>query len=243
MENTVKALLDLGLTDKEAKVYLASLELGPATAQQLAAKAAVVRPTAYVAIGGLVKRGLVSQVTRGKKQYFQSEKPGRLAQLLESEKRQILEREQTLKHLLPMLQSLVASAVDRPEAKYYEGTEGLEALHRVFVESRSKNLDLVVARRDANDAGALTSWALAGDLKMRLIRARQGGRGSAIVAKGITTRELVRKDLGFDGEIAIFGDHVALVSRQDKPYGVLIHGADFAGLARLMFDGFWASLE
>jgi hypothetical protein len=57
------------------------------------------------------------------------------------------------------------------------------------------------------------------------------------------TRELVRKDLGFDGEIAIFGDQVALVSRQDKPYGVLIHGADFAGLVRLMFDGFWASLE
>ena len=243
MENTVKALLDLGLTDKEAKVFVASLELGPATAQQLAAKAVVVRPTAYVAIGGLVKRGLMSQVTRGKKQFFQSEKPERLAQLLESEKRQILEREQKLKHLLPMLQSLITSAADRPEAKYYEGAEGLEALHRVFVDSRAKALDLVVARRDTTDISALASWGLAGDLKMRLIRVRQGGRGPAIVAKGITARELIRKDLGFDGEIAIFGDSAALVSRRDKPYGVLIQGADFAGLARLMFDGFWSSLE
>ena len=36
MENTAKLLLDLGLNDKEAQVYLAGLELGPATAQQLA---------------------------------------------------------------------------------------------------------------------------------------------------------------------------------------------------------------
>src|SRR5690349_2719325 len=107
MESVQKQLEELGLSPNEVRVYLASLELGAATAQQIAAKAAVVRPTAYVAIGGLVKRGLVSSHTRGKKQYFQAERPEVLMLMVENEKKKVIANETKLKALLPRLHALI----------------------------------------------------------------------------------------------------------------------------------------
>lgn len=242
MEKTLKSLLELGLNEKEARVYLASLELGPATAQQIAAKAVVVRPTAYVAIAGLFKRGLMSQVTRGKKQYFQPEKPDRLAQILEMEKRQILDREQKLKAALPLLQSLVVTAGNRPEAKFYEGEEGLESLRQVFVAAKPKSLDLVVARKTTAPVVESNLWPIGGNAKVREISVRPI-KVTSKPAPNRAVRDLVQPGLAFDGEVVIFGDQVALVSRGDQPYAILVRGADVSSLARLMFGGFWGSLS
>ena len=44
-DRLTKELMNIGFTDKEAKVYVGALELGAASAQQSAAKASVNRPT------------------------------------------------------------------------------------------------------------------------------------------------------------------------------------------------------
>ena len=48
-------LKQLGLEEKQAKIYLASLELGPDTAQNIAYKASLKRPTTYVILEELIK--------------------------------------------------------------------------------------------------------------------------------------------------------------------------------------------
>jgi len=53
-------LKHIGLSNNEAKVYLAMLELGPSPVLDIAAKAAINRPTTYVQIELLKKKGLVS---------------------------------------------------------------------------------------------------------------------------------------------------------------------------------------
>ncbi len=47
-----------GLTDKEARIYLAALELGQAPVLRIAQKAGIKRPTAYVTLGELQAKGL-----------------------------------------------------------------------------------------------------------------------------------------------------------------------------------------
>ncbi|MEY4744239.1 MAG: hypothetical protein RL272_184, partial [Candidatus Parcubacteria bacterium] len=69
-EDLAKELQKIGLSENEAKVYLAGLELGPSTAQMMAAKATVSRPTTYIMIESLIKRGLMSSFQKGKKRYF-----------------------------------------------------------------------------------------------------------------------------------------------------------------------------
>ena len=125
-ENDLK---QLGLSDKEAKVYLAVLELGPSTATQIAQKAEINRPTAYVQIENLMKLGLMNSHEKGKKTYFVAEPPERLQELVRKNQTEIEERGRRLKEILPELQVLFDSAEERPKVRFYEGKEGLKAIN------------------------------------------------------------------------------------------------------------------
>src|SRR3989344_8581990 len=99
----LKQLTSLGLSDNEAKVYMAMLELGSATVLEISAKAGVNRPTTYVQIESLKKMGLVSTQTKGKKQIFIPESPDQLEFMIEREKKEIEVKKEELQKLLPEL--------------------------------------------------------------------------------------------------------------------------------------------
>jgi len=245
MDKTQKNLQELGLTPNEALVYLANLELGPATAQQIAAKAAVVRPTAYVAIGGLVKRGLVSQFKKGKKVYSQAEKPERLAHLIEVEKREIIEREAKLKEIMPMLASLVSHSGDKPEVKYYEGTEGLEAMREILMNSGAKEMDIVTTNRHALDERGLIKNAMHFRYII-VIPNSEKNKDATKETKGKTTfdfRFVRTPDPKDFGEISVLKNHVALIVNSEKPYGFLVKSKQIANTARAMFEAYWQSIK
>ena len=73
-----KELINLGLTAKEADVYLATLQIGFATVQKIASKAEINRTTTYTHIRNLISRGLISTMEKNGKQYFVAEKPDKL---------------------------------------------------------------------------------------------------------------------------------------------------------------------
>ncbi|MEK7566640.1 MAG: helix-turn-helix domain-containing protein, partial [Patescibacteria group bacterium] len=81
----LQELQEFGLSEKEARVYLAALELGKATADELAKQAKVNRSTTYVQIESLKQKGLVSSYDEGKKTYFAPESPEYLKRLFEKQ--------------------------------------------------------------------------------------------------------------------------------------------------------------
>jgi len=66
----IHTLEDIGLTEKEAIVYLALLSLETATAYQIAEHCEVKKPTVYVILEDLRKKGLVLKVPHAKKALF-----------------------------------------------------------------------------------------------------------------------------------------------------------------------------
>lgn len=97
-----KELEIIGLSEKEAKVYVAMLELGPAPILEITLKAGINRPTVYVQIESLKKRGLVSTQLKGKKHLFIAEDPHQLSTLLEKEKKLLEEKKRRSDHLLAL---------------------------------------------------------------------------------------------------------------------------------------------
>lgn len=128
-----KELKRLGLKDKEAAVYLACLELGPSTAQQVSRKSKVVRATTYVELESLMQMGLVAKFKEGKKTLFSAEPPRQLMRLLERRREELEEKQHDLEHLLPELQVIMKTAGDRPTVRYFEGKEGLHAMRQDFI--------------------------------------------------------------------------------------------------------------
>lgn len=73
--NTLQVLQQVGLSESEANVYLASLMLGPAGVQQLAQKSGLTRQMVYTLLPRLLEEGLLKHVTTGKKRQLQAVSP------------------------------------------------------------------------------------------------------------------------------------------------------------------------
>ena len=132
----LKELQDIGLSEKESRVYLAALELGNTTAEKLATQAKVNRSTTYVQLESLMKMGLMSTYEEGKKTYFAPESPTYLKRILDMKRAEIGAREKELVSLMPELTHLFEGAGERPLVRFYMGKEGVSTLRDQILEAK-----------------------------------------------------------------------------------------------------------
>src|SRR3989344_3044331 len=71
-------LMDVGLKEKEADVYMAILALGQGTASRIAREAHIVRTTSYDILNSLFDKGLVTLTGKEPKQEYVAESPDNL---------------------------------------------------------------------------------------------------------------------------------------------------------------------
>lgn len=119
MEPLIQELKKLNLTEKEARVYLALLELGPSTPYKIAKRSRLKRPTAYVIAEELVEKGLIVQMTGEKKRMYIARSP-------ESYIEDVEDRVQEAKKILPELLALQRKKSDKPNILYFEGIAGVK---------------------------------------------------------------------------------------------------------------------
>src|SRR3990172_6643061 len=139
-EQLAQELEKIGLSEKEARVYLASLELGPSTAQTIAAKATVNRPTTYIMIESLIKRGLMSSFEKGKKRFFVAAPPHQLMYIINQQKHEILRKENIVSSILSALSSISESHDNKPSVIMYEGIDGIRAVQEDIVNTNANEL-------------------------------------------------------------------------------------------------------
>ncbi|MEI6863951.1 MAG: helix-turn-helix domain-containing protein [Candidatus Adlerbacteria bacterium] len=123
-----KQLEDLGLSEKEAKVYAAALEIGAATADQLAKQSKIVRSTTYVQLESLMKKGLMSTYEEGKKTFFAPESPESLKRIFDLKRKELEIQEKELHEFLPELMQKFEGAGERPVVRFFDGKEGITAM-------------------------------------------------------------------------------------------------------------------
>lgn len=146
-----KELRNFGLSEKEAKVYVATLELGKATVQDIARKANVNRATTYVQLESLKNRGLVSKISTDKKTFFMSEPPENVQKLIEKEKMEVLFKEKEFSKILPNLQAIYNVTDDRPSVRFYEEKKGIENFVSELLKSYQNELMLLTTIKQYED--------------------------------------------------------------------------------------------
>lgn len=124
MKNTdiVKDLVDFGLSDNEARVYLSALALGLTTASEIAKNAEMNRTTVYPVVETLKAKGLIGTEVKGFKRFFVAEPPEKLERVLES-------RKEKLREILPELSAIHALKSGQSFIKYYEGVAGVRSVY------------------------------------------------------------------------------------------------------------------
>ncbi len=238
-------LLKLGLTQEEAKVYLACLEISGGPVSIIARKAGVNRVSCYHTLENLLERRLLSQYNKNGVRCFAPEPPEQVVKLAE-------ERVTIAKVLLPELKSLASSLAFKPKIRFYEGQDGVE---KVFTESLAAEGEIL----------GYTNLKLVTEFFPSFFRQYTATR----LKKGIKTRYLspttvdsvrvldpflppksdpnlieillVNKDqFPFGNEVLIFNDSVGIVSlNKDELLGLIVESATFARTMKAVFDLAW----
>lgn len=118
-------LENIGLSQKEAMVYMALLAVESSSVMELAKKTEIKRTSIYPILESLEKKGLVSEVEVGKKNEYRAETPERLETYIKSEQAKLDEQSKLLTEIIPRLKSVAHDQGERPIIKYYDGREGI----------------------------------------------------------------------------------------------------------------------
>ena len=140
-------LKELGLTDGEAKVYTALLNLGQSTKGPIASKANVSESKVYEILDRLKDKGLVSQVQkqRGSKRvtHYKAADPSLLKEFLNKKRKAIDKEEKLLKDILPSLHAMQTAKEKEYSATVYEGFKGIQANNKELLNQMTKKDDWI----------------------------------------------------------------------------------------------------
>jgi len=256
-EDLISQIENLGLSNKEAKVYVASLMLGASPVQQIADQAGIKRVTAYVILDSLASLGLVSQSTKGKKTYFNAEEPKNLSRLLDKREQEVREQKAGFENILPQLEGLMTLPKDAPNVKYYEGAEGVRTildtyLNKAFLNEDAdyiygfSNLDHVFNFFPETVLANANPQRTKAGLKSRFLYTYSGGAILKETDKQSNrdSRYLPSDKFPMAGDITIIGSHIFMLSLSGShPLGVTISSDTLAKGLRAVFDAAWEAAE
>ena len=143
----------LGLNKSEAKVYLALLELGSASAGPITDKAQVSPSKIYGVLEKLLQKGLVSYIVKAKTKFYTAASPQKLKEYLEQEKQEIRKREELLEGMLPKLKRVQKLAEEKQEAEIFVGFPAMKNAYFTMYDAAKKGDEHMVFLRSAEEEG------------------------------------------------------------------------------------------
>lgn len=233
--NLQKIMQDLGLSEKESKIYLALLRLRESLPSIISKKSEIKRPTTYLILDQLIQKGLVSHVEKGKITYFQAVNP-----------RTLLEHQHNkytaLQKAIPELLSLHEAYSSTPQMSVFEGKEGII---KIMEDTLTAKTELLCWANVEKAVGYLKDYYqtyIRKKVKNKLwLRGILNDSSLAQRFKKTGKEELrevyliPKEKFPFENEINIYDDKVAIISHDDK-IGVIIQNKSIADTQRAIFN-------
>ena len=241
-------LIEIGLSEKEAGVYIALLLLGHGTVSQISRRANINRTTGYDILDSLSTKGLVSVSGKEPKQEYTAESPENLSKFINQDIRIKSEALKKTAEIIPELKS-IHNIKDRPKVLFYEGKEGLKKVYEdTLTSTETIRAYANLKYMDQGLPGYFPEYFK-----------RRASRGIAIRAIGPKTEEnisltkrnieekretaLVPKDkYDFFPEINIY-DHKVMIASWREQLGIIIESAEIADAMKKVFELAWAEAQ
>ncbi len=241
-------LIDIGLSEKEAGVYISLLELGRGTVSQISRRANINRTTGYDILDSLTAKGLVIVSGKEPKQEYSAESPENLSRFITEDIKQKHEALKKTEDIIPELKS-IHNMSDRSRVRFYEGVQGLIEVYEDTLTSHEP----IRAYATVDDMhAALPSYFP----KYYKRRASNGISIRAIVPKtkiglerGAHDKDEARETafvsadkFYFSPEINIYDNKVMIASWREK-LGIIIESAEIADAMKKIYELAWAEAK
>lgn len=253
-----KELEKTGFNEKESKIYVSLLELGGAYPSKIAEYSGLNRSTTYKILTDLSVRGLVNEIEKRNKYFYQIEKPEKIIRSLEQKVKRTEDELEKTKSLIPNIENLYSTLKNHPRVTYYEGTEGILSIYEDMLKQKKSYEMIAFSKVEAFET------FFPKDFFKNFINTK--------IEKGISTRAIVTdtennrsysgriftnapKELWpktkfipentfmYNGEITLYGDSkISIVNfSKDQLTGIIIDDTALHGAMRTIFELSWNS--
>ncbi len=239
--------MDFGLAEKEAKIYLALLELEVATVHQIAKQSGVNRSSTYVVLDILRRKGFAGISEDKEVRHYVAADPETLLHKAETAVKKQEGARAGIESIIPELKALHKDTRHRPVVKIFEGQAGIkELLYDVFRNNTTSDL------KTYSDASKLFKFfpelmeyskeRAALGIKMYAINPATKEVSASFrqnpPPKGDNALFIPVEKFNFPVNMGIYGSKVAFISMEGE-FGILIESKEIVEAMRSSFDLSW----
>lgn len=238
----IKLLENTGFTEKEARVYLALLELGKGDVSDIAKIAGLKRSIIYVILEGLMKRGYTSELPNMKINTYRAADPSVILNQLKTTTRNFSE-------MISMLKMLGNKGAIKPKIIYHDTKDGMMSVYNQISYSKAPFFISSYVRLKKLFPGAVERW----------ISDRKKGKFK-FIGKNLIPNTLEEVAIGkelaqvedqeirsldelnnINMDFTLFDNKLAISSLEDEPFIVVIESESLVSSIRPIFEIAWRS--
>jgi sugar-specific transcriptional regulator TrmB len=239
----VPVVKNIGLNDKEARVYLACLELGSSAVAEIARRARINRVTAYDVLEKLMKKGMVNTFLKRGIRLYDATDPQMVAAEVKRRQRDFLKS-------IPDLRRLRGDTI-HPRIRYFEGLDGVKAIYEDTLSSKTEILNYSNSKEIRDHWPNYDEEYVAKRVKHKIYLRGVSPADEHGAWVHEHDKEYFREirlvpweQFTFTNEINIYDDKVAIISYKDKPLiGMIIESLEIANTQRDIFKMAWEFAE
>ncbi len=231
-----------GLNQKEAMVYMALLELGTSSVEGIAKKAGTKRPTTYLILDELQKKGLATLIPRAKKVLYMPESPEKIISDLSR-------KQELVKRFLPNMLALYNEPKYKPQVQLFSGKEGVKQVYQEIFESKE-----VSYFGTTKDLAKLYPEGLNDYLKKirdpqfkirdLLTKSKENLDYAKLAQQGPNYKiKFLSPNLNFLSDSAIFGNKVVFFSFAPELFALVISSKEISSSLKSLYELAWQIAE
>jgi len=232
----IKKIEAIGLTDNEAKLYVATMENGTSPASRISKTAKLNRVTTYDTLNKLLQKGLVSVSNIHGIKHFTALAP---ELFIEDAKK----KAEDLTKTLPFLKTISKTEELHPTVRYFEGLKGIKQAYKETLSSSSEILCYSNPKNIRDHWPEYDDEYVAKRIEKKIFL-RDLFYGSAKYTEEEEDffrkmKPLPRKHFRIENEINIFDNKVLIVSYEPRPFAIIIESHPVADTQRQIFETLW----
>lgn len=238
LENILK---NYGLTQKQAKIYLACLELGSGSVYKIGQKSGLPRSTCYEVLDNLKNIGLVTTFRKKNIQYFNAEDP---RALIDKSQNQI----NLIENALPFFRSRYGNNKSTPSVRLYSGKEQIDlVLNEILNEA-----DRLYAVSSADDLfkeldffPEFVKRRVSKKIPIQVIlkKSPKAKQRQLIGQQELREVRIMPDQFEFQAMMYLWRDKTALLSLTGNLMALVIESKEINQLNQVMFNYMWQTLK
>jgi len=261
-EHIQKQLEKIGLTKKEVLVYSAILELGGAYPSKIAEITKINRSTVYKILLDLSIKGLINEIEKSKKLFYQINNPSRLTRYLKDRVIIANDNLEAAQRIIPEIEGLFNMFAEKPRVSYFEGQEQVMSIYTDHIQGGKSyemlawanttylqdllKLDFFLHYRKTKEKIGITTRGIVPDTEFDQEFVNKTYKDIDIKQKYWPTMKYIPyTQFSFKGEITIYGeDKVSIVNLNKNHFtGTIIQDKTIHNMMKMIFELSWKGAD